>query len=323
MSPLGFGCASVMGKIGLSDSLRAMALAFDLGVTHFDVARSYGFGRAESLLGRFIAGRRDRVTIATKFGVVPPHLGLKARMAMPMARVLARRLPALQKRLRGESGRLLAEHRFDADYARLALHTSLSQLRTDHVDMYFLHEPPPLPAALMDDLADTLDTLVREGKVRRWGIAYGDPADHAHFAGWGHTLFQAEAHLDKAKEWSALRNDTRLRIAMRPFAGGPRSAGGAALQQRLRSLLAQQVGLIDVERWAALAPLGVSSCLTGAGGTTVCAMFSESSIRTNVAAMQAVAAMSNTERSFFEGLLADATAATPRSLAPQTETAIR
>jgi hypothetical protein len=308
LSPLGFGCASVMGKMGRRESMRAMELAFDLGVTHFDVARSYGFGRAEALLGEFIAGRRDRLTIATKFGVVPPRLGLKARLAMPLARTVSRRLPALQTRLRRESGRLLAEHRFDAAYARDALHTSLAQLGTDHVDLYFLHEPPPLPQPLLDDIAATLENLVREGKVRRWGIAYGDPADHGHFAGWGHTLFQAEAHLDKAKDWAVLRGDARLRIAMRPFAGGPYSSGGAALHQRLQVLVAQRAGPDQAARWFALAPLGIASNLAGPDGSVVCAMFSETSIRANVAAMQALAALPAQDRYFFDALLDEACA---------------
>jgi len=310
LSPLGFGCAPMMGRVGRRDSLRALALAFELGVTHFDVARSYGFGRAEALLGEFIAGRRGQVSIATKFGIVPPVLGLKARMAMPLARALARHAPALQARLRRESARLLAAQRFDAAYARQALHESLAQLRTDHVDVLLLHEPPPLPQPLLEDIADALDTLVREGKARRWGIAYAEPADHTHFARCGHAVLQAEAHLGTAAAWAGLRADARPRIAMRPFAGGPRTAAGAALLQRLQGLVAQQASAAEAARWAALAPLGVARALAGAGGSVVCAMYSEPSIRANVAAMRTLTAMPADERRFFDHLL-DAACAAP------------
>jgi aryl-alcohol dehydrogenase-like predicted oxidoreductase len=47
--------------------------AFALGITHFDVARAYGFGRAEGILGKFLRGRRDQVTVATKLGLQPPR----------------------------------------------------------------------------------------------------------------------------------------------------------------------------------------------------------------------------------------------------------
>ena len=59
LSHLGFGCAPIMGRISKSHALRALAFSFDCGVTHFDVARSYGFGQAEEIVGGFIKGKRD------------------------------------------------------------------------------------------------------------------------------------------------------------------------------------------------------------------------------------------------------------------------
>ncbi|MFX6040902.1 aldo/keto reductase, partial [Acinetobacter baumannii] len=58
---LGFGCAPMLGRVGRKDSLRALAIAYDNGIRHFDVARSYGFGEAEALLGEFLAGKRQHV----------------------------------------------------------------------------------------------------------------------------------------------------------------------------------------------------------------------------------------------------------------------
>ena len=66
VSRLGFGCAPVMGKVGRRQALDAMACAFELGVTHFDIARSYGFGDAEAVLGEFVRGRR--IDIADRIG---------------------------------------------------------------------------------------------------------------------------------------------------------------------------------------------------------------------------------------------------------------
>ena len=70
---LGLGCMGMSEFYGPTDeaqSLDTLAHALDRGVTLFDTADAYGFGHNEELLGRFLKGRRERVTIATKFGLV-------------------------------------------------------------------------------------------------------------------------------------------------------------------------------------------------------------------------------------------------------------
>src|SRR3954452_8900176 len=84
-SRLGFGCGSVMGRVGRAASLRAIAAALDAGITHFDVARLYGYGEAETLLGEALRGRRDRVVIASKFGLMPPQASRALRRLKPLA----------------------------------------------------------------------------------------------------------------------------------------------------------------------------------------------------------------------------------------------
>lgn len=281
-SALGFGCAPVMGRVGRRESLRAMALAFELGVTHFDVARSYGFGRAEQVLGEFTLGRRDRITITTKFGIPAPALGWRHRLALPAARWAARAVPGVQARLRRRAGQILAAQRFDAAFARASLETSLRELRTDHVDAYLLHEPPLLEAATMDSIAATMDCLVREGKVRRWGFAYRQPEDHAHFAGWRPGIVQAEGNPRTLAGWTALAAEARARFVMRPFAGGL----DAELGRRLDDLLARHA---DADQGAQLRPwlpLALARALAGPGGCVVCAMFQPRHVQANVAAMR-------------------------------------
>ncbi|HEY3704736.1 MAG TPA: aldo/keto reductase, partial [Terracidiphilus sp.] len=56
-SVLGFGCGSVLGRVGRNESLRAMHLAWQSGMSLFETAPSYGFGEAESLLGGFLSGK--------------------------------------------------------------------------------------------------------------------------------------------------------------------------------------------------------------------------------------------------------------------------
>ena len=72
VSQLGFGCVKLTTHADRRDAVRALETAFAEGITHFDVARAYGFGRAEGILGEFLLGKRDQVTVATKFGIQPP-----------------------------------------------------------------------------------------------------------------------------------------------------------------------------------------------------------------------------------------------------------
>ncbi|HXC29464.1 MAG TPA: aldo/keto reductase, partial [Stellaceae bacterium] len=92
-SRLGFGCGGVMGRVGRAQSLRAIAAALDGGITHFDVARLYGYGEAEALVGEALKGRRDKVVIASKFGLTAPRAAGALRALKPMAQQLAARVP--------------------------------------------------------------------------------------------------------------------------------------------------------------------------------------------------------------------------------------
>src|SRR5580658_10577636 len=85
-SALGFGCGSVMGRVGRGASLRAMNAAWEAGITLFDTARSYGFGEAEAVLGEFLRGKREQAVVATKFGIAPRKLSPLKRVAVPIVR---------------------------------------------------------------------------------------------------------------------------------------------------------------------------------------------------------------------------------------------
>src|SRR4051812_7191906 len=70
-SALGLGCAGLFSLPRRADRRAVLDAAYDLGVRHFDVAPMYGLGAAEPELGGFVGGRRDEVTVATKFGIEP------------------------------------------------------------------------------------------------------------------------------------------------------------------------------------------------------------------------------------------------------------
>jgi aryl-alcohol dehydrogenase-like predicted oxidoreductase len=133
-SRVGLGCNNFGGRIDLDATRAVVDAALDAGVTFFDTAAVYGNGGdSERFLGEILEGRRDRVVLATKFG-----WGADA----------------------GDG---------TAETARTSLEESLERLRTDHVDLYYLHKPDPLtPIA---ETLGALDELVRAGKARAIGCS--------------------------------------------------------------------------------------------------------------------------------------------------------
>jgi D-threo-aldose 1-dehydrogenase len=279
LSPLGFGCASVMGKTSGAQAVRAMAEAFEHGVTHFDVARSYGFGRAEKVVGTFIKNKRDQVTITTKFGVVPPNLRLTTRAMIPIARGISRFLPPLNSRMRSKSGQLLADRNYTLTYARQCLHQSLRELATDYIDIFLIHEPDAASLGEVGLITAFLEDSIQAGKIRRWGFAYHSPQDDQWGRLFGGDVIQFEANVQTIDTCRSLSGTPRQKIVTRPFAGDIDRMFAAipALSQRAASDALEMMG-------ASLADLAL--CLAhrvaGSAGTILCSMFSLDHVRNNV-----------------------------------------
>ncbi len=122
--------------------------AYDLGVTFFDTADTYGNGKGETMLADALGSVRDRIVIATKFGYDFYRHGEK--------RTGQRELP----------------QDFSPSYLRFAVEQSLRRLRTDYIDIYQLHNPR-MWAIDSDELFATLEDLKSEGKIRAYGAALG------------------------------------------------------------------------------------------------------------------------------------------------------
>jgi aryl-alcohol dehydrogenase-like predicted oxidoreductase len=90
VSALGFGCAPLGSHVSEAQGLKALQAAYDRGVTWYDTAPPYGDGEAEGILGRFLAGRRDKVVICTKFGIPRPVLSPLMRFVRPVIRAAGR-----------------------------------------------------------------------------------------------------------------------------------------------------------------------------------------------------------------------------------------
>ena len=151
VSRVGLGCNAFGGRIDGDQTRAVVRAAIDAGVTLFDTADIYGGepGASETLLGEVLAdlpaGVREDVVVATKFGMD----------------------------MKGANG---TDHgvRGSRRYIRRAVEASLRRLRTDHVDLYQLHEPDPVTP--IEETLTALHDLVTEGKVRYLGSS--------NFAAW-------------------------------------------------------------------------------------------------------------------------------------------
>jgi aryl-alcohol dehydrogenase-like predicted oxidoreductase len=135
VSVIGLGGNNFGGRIGLEETRDVVDAAIDCGVTLVDTADIYGNrGGSEELLGQVLAGRREQVVLATKFG-----------MDMGDGTVA----------------------RGSRKYIRRAVEASLHRLQTDYIDLYQYHEPDGITP--LEETLATLDDLVTEGKVRYIG----------------------------------------------------------------------------------------------------------------------------------------------------------
>ena len=147
ISPVGIGTAPIgsgrdwaawWGPQEERDSIRTIHAALELGVNWIDTAPFYGWGRAEEIVGRAVAARRDDVLLFTKCGTVPD-------------------------RERGDRMDLRPET------IRADVEASLERLRTDRLDLVQLHDPDP-ETPIEDSWAE-VQQLIAEGKVRHGGIS--------------------------------------------------------------------------------------------------------------------------------------------------------
>jgi aryl-alcohol dehydrogenase-like predicted oxidoreductase len=169
VSALGFGCWAVggewydgegnplgWGKVDDDESIRAIRRAMELGVAFFDTADVYGTGHSEEVLGQAVAGHREKVVIASKWGNT---------------------FDAARRTVTGTDG--------SASYPRRALLASLRRLGTDYLDLYQLHLSDA-PVEVGEALRESCEDLVREGLIRAYAWSTDDPDRAAVFTDGPH-----------------------------------------------------------------------------------------------------------------------------------------
>jgi aryl-alcohol dehydrogenase-like predicted oxidoreductase len=140
------------GQVDDAESIRAVHYALEAGINFFDTAANYGCGRSERVLGQAIAGRRDKVILATKFGYVVD-----------------------------EDKRIVSETEDVVNRIRGECESSLRNLKTDYIDLYQFHVDEYSPEKA-GEVRDMLETLVDEGKIRWYGWSTDNPEGARVFA---------------------------------------------------------------------------------------------------------------------------------------------
>lgn len=159
-----------MGRAGRRESLRALSAAWEAGITFYDTARSYGYGESEAVLGEFLRTRRDRAIVSTKFGTVARRQPLWKQAAKPLVRALIGAMPSARAAVRRRTSGEFTPHQFTVAVLEQSLNESLRKLKTDYVDLLFLHEAPESVLG-QEELLLALERLVACGKVRVAGIS--------------------------------------------------------------------------------------------------------------------------------------------------------
>lgn len=174
VSAIGLGCMGFTQSYppypDRKEAISVIRRAVELGVTFFDTAEVYSMYRNEELVGEALKPLRNEVVIATKFGYDLEHIELDAALR-PVS--LSSKPKVIRRAVEG----------------------SLKRLRTDHIDLYYQHRVDPYTP--IEEVAETLARLIKEGKVLHWGLSEAAPAT----VRWAHAVCPVTAVQSEYSMW--------------------------------------------------------------------------------------------------------------------------
>ena len=234
---LGFGCSSLMGAASRRSSLAVLDSAYDAGIRHFDVAPLYGYGEAEGCLGEFLQRHRGEITVTTKYGIPPAKRASLISVGRRVVGPVVRAFPGLKQRLASAANvatRNTEKASFTPEQAKASLDRSLTTLRTDHIDVWLLHEASA--ADLQDDsLLSLLEEEVKRGTIGTFGIGSEGSkvaALVAEHPGYCRTLQYEWSVLNPTIEATAPFASTRFRIHHRALTNNFRALHRALIHKK-------------------------------------------------------------------------------------------
>ena len=188
VSAMGLGCWAIggpwtydnepagWGQVDDAESIRAIHCALDAGINFFDTAANYGCAHSERILGEAVAGWRDKVILATKFGyIIDEETRIVTRTEDMIGRI------------------------------RQECEASLRRLKTDYIDLYQFHKDDYDPAKAAE-VCDVLEELVEQGKIRWYGWSTINPA--------GARVFAQGQHCTAIQHWMNMGTDMPEMLAV-------------------------------------------------------------------------------------------------------------
>lgn len=170
---LGFGTAPIMGGVSRHHSIRALNHAFAAGIRHFDTARSYGWGEAESVVGSVLR-HHDRATIRLvgKCGIMPVRGSLALGLAKSLARSVLSAFPALTQTVKSVAATRSFAPSATGSVEALgqSVAQSLQELGMHYFDLLLIHNFRPGMDSF-DNIVSWLHSLRNQGIIRRYGFS--------------------------------------------------------------------------------------------------------------------------------------------------------
>ena len=166
----GFGCSSLMSIEDYSERESLIKLAIENGVLHFDLARYYGLGKAEAEFTKIIKNISQEITISSKFGIIDNFSISTFKNNQNIIRKFINKYKSLKKIIKFLYSANSLKRNYSIKNCRQSLDKSLFAFNTNHIDLFFIHEPISY-MQINNNIFNTLEELKLENKIGAYGFS--------------------------------------------------------------------------------------------------------------------------------------------------------